>query len=183
MREIRKGQAQRGKGMTGGVFLGAECLAAIEAAGAESNIARKVDEVPGMEGTVFRTAQIFEEMCRRQSVTVAESVRPGVVRLIATELLANQKALPEAPTDRLETLTALQGAIGPELVKEFGERFKNSRSYFADAVRHAIDPRAFLQEMARAHTGKYEKKSACWTTEAKPNRGKRVKDTQLPLQK
>jgi hypothetical protein len=183
MREIRKGQAQRGKGMTGGVFLGAERLAAIEAAGAVSNIAQKVDEVPGMDGTAIRTVQIFEEMCRRQHVDVGESMRSLVVRLLATELLANREALPEAATDRLETLTAVQGAIGPELVKEFGERFKDSRSYLAEAVRHATNPRAYLQEMARAHTGKYEKKSACWTAEAKNSRGNRVEDPSSPPQK
>jgi hypothetical protein len=165
MREIRKAQAERGKGMTGGIFLDHQQLAAIEAAVVDSNLARKVEEAGQMDGAVFRTARIFEEMCRRQHVDVGESMRPWVVRLLATELLANQQALPEAATDRLETLTALQGGIGPELVAEFGERFKNSRSYFENAARYASNPREHLQKIARAHTGKYEKSSPCWTAE------------------
>ena len=182
MHVIRKGQAERGKGMMGGVFLGSEQLAAIEAAVVDSNLARKVEEAPELYGAVFRTAQIFEEMCRRQHVDVGESMRPGIVRLLATELLANREALPEATTGRLEALTALQGGIGPELVREFGERFKDSRSYFENAARHASNPREHLQKMSRMHTGKYEKSSPRWTTEVKRNRESRNETGRSPNQ-
>jgi hypothetical protein len=165
MREVRKGQAQRDKGMTGGIFLEPAQLAAIEAAVVDSNLARSVEEVPQMDGAVFRTARIFEEMCRRQNVDVGESMRPLVVRLLASELLANKEALPEAQKGSLESFTALQGGVGPELKQEFGERFRNSRSYFTGAVNCASHPREYLQEMASTHTGKYTKKASSWTAE------------------
>jgi hypothetical protein len=179
---VRKGQAERCKGMTGGIFLGSEQLAAIETAVVDSNLARKVEEAPELDGAVFRTAQVFEEMCRRQHVDVGESMRPRVVSLLAVELLANHQALPEATTDRLEALTALQGGIGPELVREFGERFKDSRSYFENAARHASNPREHLQKMSRMHTGKYEKSSPRWTTEVKRNRESRNETGRSPNQ-
>jgi hypothetical protein len=172
MREIRKAQAERAKGMTGGTFLEPSQEAAISAAIENSTLVQSVTDAGQMDVAVFRTARIFEEMCRRQSVDVSESMRKWVVRLLASELLANHHALPEASRDRLEILTALQGGIGPELKQEFGERFKHSRSYFKLAAGHT-DPREYLQEVATRQSGKYEKRSPYWTAEVKrsPERG------------
>ncbi len=167
MREVRKAQAECGKGMTGGTFLEPSQETAISAAIENSDLVQSVKDAGQMDGAVFRTARIFEEMCRRQHVDVSESVRPLVVRLLASELLANHEALPEASPDKLETLTALQGGIGPELNKEFGERFKHRPSYFAMAAQHAANPREYLEEIARTHTGKYTKQSPYWTAEGK----------------
>src|SRR5579871_133104 len=148
MRVVRKAQAERGKGLTGGTFLEPSQETAISAAIENSYLVQSVKNTGPMDG-VFRTARIFEEMCRRQHVDVGESMRPWVVRLLASELLVNREALPEASPDRLETLTAFQGGIGPELVAEFGERFKHSRSYFNEAAGHASNPREHLQRVAQ----------------------------------
>jgi len=172
MREIRKGQAERHKEISGGIFLEPRQEAAINPAIQKSHLVQSVSETGQMAGAVFRTARLFEEMCRRQHVDIGDSMRSWVVRLLATELLVNQNALPEAAQDRLETLTALQGGIGPELVKEFGERFKHSRSYFNQAAGHASNPREHLQAVAQPAEQKrrYEKKSPYWSAEVKRTR-------------
>jgi len=110
---------------------------------------------------------------------VSESMRPLVVGLLASELLVNREALPEASRDNgLENFTALQGGIGPELVKEFGERFKDSRSYFGEVPHHAATPREYLQKMATR--GKYEKKASCWTAEVRRHRRNGEEKPQTP---
>ena len=56
---VRKGQAERCKGMTGGIFLGSAQLAAIETAVVDSNLARKVEEAPELALPVYMLVVSF----------------------------------------------------------------------------------------------------------------------------
>jgi len=120
----------------------------------------------------------FEEMCRRLGMTVDSELRPSVVKLLAAELWVNQKAL-DAPSKKLVSATLYQGAIGPELQKEFG-RFAphafrdaaihypmNSRGFLRKAERQ-IDELAADPEFERFHERPYEFVRAALTHPSDP---------------
>jgi hypothetical protein len=148
MREVRLTQAQRGKTLSGRHWLGSKQQDAIAQATQSSALIAAVSESAQVNGQMNFLAEQFEEMCRRQGAVVEAELRPAVLKLLAAELFINQNAL-KGDAKEFIPVTVCQGAIGPELEKEF-EGFRNTPSVYGIAARdHASDPRAFLREVEK----------------------------------
>jgi hypothetical protein len=120
MQAVRVTQAESEKRFKGPNFLSLEQEEEIIDAARNSALVAAVKEHTQVDGGVNYLAERFEEMCRRQRMEVSKELRPAVVKLLATELLVNQKALDRLPVEKLIPVTASQGGIVPELKKEFG---------------------------------------------------------------
>lgn len=120
MQAVRVTQAESGKSMTGASLLSLEQEEAIIEAARNSALVAAVKEHAQVDGAVNYLAGRFEEMCRRQRMEVSKELRPAVLKLLVTELLVNHKALDGLPVEKLIPVTAYQGAVVPELKKEFG---------------------------------------------------------------
>jgi len=95
---------------------------------------------------VNRLAERFEEMARRQGAMVDAELRPSIVKLLAAELWANQRAL-DIPGERLLSGTLHQGAIAPELLKEFPE---HPRYVIISAIEnHPAGPREYIRRVGQ----------------------------------
>ncbi|MDD4616826.1 MAG: hypothetical protein PHW76_06925 [Alphaproteobacteria bacterium] len=86
----------------------------------------------------------FEEMCRRQKVSVPLVAHAGALRLLISELAINAKALKANP-NKLVPVTLYCGAIGPTLIRKFPDLAANT----IGTIRHAVDknpsdPEGFL---------------------------------------
>ena len=144
--EVRQIQSKSGKKFTGGNYLSSESQYAITKAATESAIVAGMSKAG--DGTAARDLfERFEEMCRRRKLNIEADLRAALVKILAGELLANHSALGGSAT-RLISVTVLQGAIGPDLTKEF-ERFRETPWVLATAaVSYPSDPRVFLRKVA-----------------------------------
>ena len=138
--EVRQIQSRSGKKFTGGNRLSPESQYAITKAATESAIAAGMS--PDCEGAAMHHLfERFEELCRRRKLHIEADLRAALVKILAGELLANHSALGGSVT-KLITVTVLQGAIGPDLMKEF-ERFRETPWIITTAaVNYPSDPRA-----------------------------------------
>jgi hypothetical protein len=120
MAEVRLAQAERASRFMGNNYLPPEQYQAITKAISGSELVTAVKESTQVDIPVNYLAERFEELCRRQGAAVDADLRPAVVKLLATELFANQQAL-GIPAKKLLSATLLHGAIAPELLNEFPE--------------------------------------------------------------
>ena len=135
MQAVRVTQAESGKTLAGSSLLSLEQEEKIIEATRNSALAAAVKEHAQVDGAVNQLAERFEEMCRRQLMElVSKELRPAVVKLLATELLVNHRALDRLPVEKLIPVTAYQGAVVPEVKKEFGHFF--SPWIIENAVKH-----------------------------------------------
>jgi len=143
MHEVRLAQAGSMEKMMGRNYLPPEQQQAIAQAVTNSALVAAVKESAQVDLAVNRLAERFEEMARRQGVRVVDAeLRPYVVKLLAAELWINHKTL-DVPVARLLSATLHQGAIAPELLKEFPQ---HPRYVVIKAVVHNPgDPRDFLR--------------------------------------
>jgi hypothetical protein len=143
---VRQIQSRSGKKFTGGNRLSPESQHAITKAATEIAIAAGMS-LAG-EGTAVRDLfERFEELCRRRKLYIEVDLRAALIKVLAGELLANHSALGGSVT-RLITVTVLQGAVGPDLIKEF-ERFRETPWIITTAaVSYPSNPRAFLRKVA-----------------------------------
>jgi hypothetical protein len=86
----------------------------------DSALVGAVKGAPQIDLPVNTLAERFEEMCRRNGAVMDDELRPSVVKLLAAELWINHISL-GAPADALRSATLHQGAVAPELLKEFPE--------------------------------------------------------------
>jgi hypothetical protein len=120
MRGVRL--TQRGRGRFGGAnYLAPETKRAITEALDNSALVAAVKKSAQADLPVNWLAERFEEMCRRQGTAVDVELRPSVVKLLALELWINNIALGEPGAEQLLAVTMRQGAIAPELLREFAE--------------------------------------------------------------
>ena len=151
MQAVRQLQAKCGKSMRGGTFLTEKQEAEIKKTIENSHLVQSLDASGELAPHVFRSMQVFEEMCRRHDVLLNERLRPSVMRLLASEFVVNGNAMPTALPKDLEALTALQGAIWPELAASFGGRFDQAQSYLQIAATFPSAPRDYLSDIAERH--------------------------------
>jgi hypothetical protein len=104
----------------GGRYIAPETKMAITEALSNSALVAAVKEAAQVDLPVNKLVERFEEMCRRQDAIVDAELRPAVAKLLATELWVNHIALSE-PAKNLVSATLHQGAIAPELLKEYAE--------------------------------------------------------------
>jgi hypothetical protein len=141
--EVRLAQAGSEKRFMGNNYLEPEQQQAVTEAVAGSELVAAVKQAAQVDLPVNYMAERFHELCRRQGATVDADLRPAVVKLLASELLANHHAL-GVPAKRLLSATLLQGAIAPKLLKEFPEL---PRYAVLRAMEYAPEaPRQFLRE-------------------------------------
>ncbi len=119
-----------------------------DACGSESNLVSAIKNAAQVDEAVNNLAERFEEMCRRQKISVNPELRPSVVKLLAAELWVNHQAL-GIPAEELIGVTVQQGAVGPELQSEF-DRFRDRPGVFTTAaIGYPSDPRSFLRKVAK----------------------------------
>lgn len=123
MRAVRAEQQAGGaKAQTGGNFLSVEQKQAISAATENSALIAAVKQSAKADLPVNHLIERFEEMCRRQGMNVDADLRPSVAKLLAAELWINHQSLGAGtPAKKLVSATLHQGAIAPELLKEFSD--------------------------------------------------------------
>jgi hypothetical protein len=149
MQAVRVMQAESGRTLAGQSLLSLEQEEAIIETARNSALVGAVKEQAQVDGAVNHLAMRFEEMCRRQRMEISKELRPAMLKLLATELWVNHKAL-RLPAEKVTPVTVYQGAIGPELEKGF-ERFRDKPWIFTTAaVSHASNPRGFLTKVAES---------------------------------
>lgn len=140
--EVRHIQSTSRKKFSGGNHLPPESQHAIADA-VNAAVTRKGGKVRVVRCLLER----FEELCRRRKCDIDPELRVALARVLAGELAVNRAALGESAL-KLIGVTVLQGAIGPDLVREF-ERFRDMPWVFTTAaLSHPADPRAFLRKVA-----------------------------------
>jgi hypothetical protein len=117
MRGVRLTQAGNDK-FIGRNWLSPEQQQDITKAISGSELVKALKQAAEVDLPVNHLAERFEEMARRQGVTMDAELRPSVVKLLAGELWANHSAL-GMPAEKLISATLHQGAIAPELLLEF----------------------------------------------------------------
>jgi hypothetical protein len=146
MQAVRVLQAESEKTLAGSSLLSLEQEEKIIEAARNSALVAAVKEHAQIDGAVNQLAERFEEMCRRQRMEMSKELRPAVLKLLATELLVNHKALDWLPVEKLIPVTAYQGAVVPEVKKEFGHFF--SPWIIENAVKHYPGhPRGYLSKV------------------------------------
>jgi hypothetical protein len=146
MQAVRVTQAESGKTMAGSSLLSLEQEEKIIEAARNSAVVGAVKEQAQVDGAVNQLAERFEEMCRRQQMKMKEELRPALHKLLATELLENHKAMDWLPVEKLIPVTTYQGAVVPEVKKEFGHFF--SPWIIENAVKHYPGhPRGYLSKV------------------------------------
>jgi hypothetical protein len=133
MRDIRLAQSESGKAQTGGNHLSPEQQQGITKAASSSALVAAIKESAGVDLPVNHLGERFAEMCRRQGEVIPAGLRGAVVKLLAAELWVNHKALDE-PAEKLISATLHQGAVGPDLLKEFSQ---HPRWVVATAMKNA----------------------------------------------
>jgi hypothetical protein len=142
MREVRLAQAGSDKKFIGRNRLSPEQQQAITQAIQDSSLVAAVKESAQLDLVVNRLAERFEEMARRHGMTTDGDLRPSVVKLLATELWVNQRAL-GVRSERMLSATLHQGAIAPELLEEFP---RQGAYVITTALEHAPNaPREFIR--------------------------------------
>jgi hypothetical protein len=86
----------------------------------------------------------FEEMCRRRRLNVPPHLRPAILGVLVTELQVNEQALKVSP-EKLISVTAYSGAVGPALPKEFPDFADTPGTFRRAVVSNPTDPRGFLR--------------------------------------
>lgn len=152
MRGVRLTQAGSAKKFMGSNRLSSEQQYAITDAISNSAFVRAVKESLQADRIVNHMAERFEEMARRQGSYIEAELRPAMVKLLAAELWVNQKSLEQQgvhiPAEKLISSTVHQGAVAPELIKEFGGQFPPSCIGLALARTPALT-RDFLSRVSR----------------------------------
>jgi hypothetical protein len=149
MQAVRVLQGESGKSMAGASLLSLEQEEKIIEAARNSALVAAVKEHAQVDGAVNQLAERFEEMCRRRRMEMSKELRPAVLKLLATERLVNQKAMDRLPVEKLIPVTAYQGAVVPEVKKEFGHFF--SPWIIENAVKHYPGhPRGYLSKVGEA---------------------------------
>ena len=120
MRAVRQARAGNETKFIGRNYLSPEQTRAITEAISSSGFVAAMKQAAQADLPVNKLAERFEEMARREGMTVDAELRPAVVKLLAAELWTNQRAL-GTPAERLISATIHQGAIAPELLNEFPE--------------------------------------------------------------
>jgi len=133
MHEVRLAQAGTPTRFSGRNRLYPEQTRAITQAMESSALVAAVKAAAQIDLPVNRLAERFEEMCRRQGMTMDAELRPSVVKLLAAELWVNQIAL-GVRAEKIMSATLHQGAVAPELLKEFPE---NPAYVITCALEHA----------------------------------------------
>ena len=90
---------------------------AIRQAAEGSGLANAMRKCLNIDVPVHALLERFEEMCRRQGAGVDADMRPYLVRLLSTELVANRQALGGNP-EKLIPFTLGNGALGPALIAD-----------------------------------------------------------------
>ena len=75
----------------------------------------------------------FEELCRRRKCDIDAELRVALGRVLAGELAVNHAALGGSAL-KLIGLTVLQGAIGPDLVREFQQFHRHAVGLYDGGV-------------------------------------------------
>ena len=154
MQAARVRQAESEKRFMGQSFLSDEQENAIIQAAGNSALVKAVKDDAQMDGAVNYLAERFEEMCRRIGFSIdrqphSKEQREAVVKLLATELFVNQKALNGLSAEELIPLTVRLGAVGPEFKKEFPQ-FERAQGVFEYAAKsNPGDPRSRLHEVVK----------------------------------
>lgn len=120
MREVRGAQTQM-KAFSGRNYLPPETTRSIAQALNDSSLVNRIKQAMQVDLLVNLLAERFEEMCRRQGVVVDAQLRPCVIKLLALELWINNIVLGRPGPEKLVAVTMREGAIAPELLKEFAE--------------------------------------------------------------
>lgn len=146
MRAVRIDQAEGFTRFVGRTRISQEQKQAITQAINSSALVAAVKEAAHADLPVNALAERFEEMCRRRGAVMTEGLRRSVVKLLAAELWVNHTALGAKP-ERLLSATVHQGAVAPELLKEF----PNYPKFF---ITHAMwgspaSSRAFLERLGK----------------------------------
>lgn len=145
--EVRRAQNASGKLQTGGNFLSPRQKLEVSRATAGSALVAAVKTSVNADLSVNYLAERFEEMCRRQEATVDAELRPSIVKLLAAELLVNQKAL-DVPAKKLISATLHHGAIVPELLKEYDKLPYSRLAVYSAVTARPGAPREFLERAA-----------------------------------
>ena len=151
MATMRQLQRDSETSLRGKMYLQPEQTAAITEITRTSHIVENVKESLGLDLALNTLCERFEEMCRRHRVTMDERMRPGVVRLLSTELALNFFALGGSPKD-LIAVTLHNGACGQDLITsaDFME-FRDTPSIFRRvAVNNPTDPRGAMRKWRAA---------------------------------
>lgn len=126
---------------------------AIRQAAEGSGLANAMRKCLNIDIPVHALLERFEEMCRRQGAAVDADMRPYLVRLLSTELVANQQALGGNP-EKLIPFTLDNGALGPALIAdaEFESLRETPGIFRRAAVGYAGPGKAkeFLRRVLRA---------------------------------
>ncbi len=146
MLEVRQAQVESGKRCISSVHLTTEQQYAITGAANASSFVEAVKQSTETDLPLQYLFERFEEMCRRRKIAIDAPLRPALVKLLAGELFANQRAL-GASAKQLVSVTLYQGAIGPELVNEFVEFRDRPGILRQAAVERSFDPRNYLRSV------------------------------------
>ena len=114
---VRKLQQESGRSLRGRAQLTPEQSYAITQGAENSGLVNGVKESLDIDIPIHTLFERFEEMCRRQNVMVDANLRPYAIKLLSTELVANQNALGGDP-EKLIPFTLGNGALGAELISD-----------------------------------------------------------------
>ena len=146
MRAVRQEQATAYTKFVGRNRISDEQKQAITQAIDSSALVAAAKDATHTDLLVNALAERFGEMCRRRGAEMTEGLRRSVVKLLATELWVNHTALGAGP-ENLLSATVLQGAVAPELLKEFPQLPAYAVAY---AMQHSpMAPHHALQRAER----------------------------------
>lgn len=160
MYNVRQLQARHEKSMRAKILFEARREAEIKKTIESSHLVQALDTSGDLAAHIFRSMRAFEKLCKRHNVEVNNALRPSMLHILASEFVVNREALPSARLKDLEALTALQGAIGPELAAAFDGRFKQgAQSHLQRAAMRPSAPKEYLAEIARRQEKRAKKKT------------------------
>ena len=142
--EVRHIQSTSRKIFSGGNHLPPESQHAIAAA-----VNAAVTGKGGKVRVVRCLLERFEELCRRRKCDIDPELRVALARVLAGELAVNHAALGGSAL-KLIGVTVLQGAIGPDLLREL-ERFRDMPWVFTTAALSSSGRSACLPPQGRRH--------------------------------
>jgi hypothetical protein len=98
--------------------------------------------------SMLRIMESFEKLCKRHQREVPNYLRAEILAQLVEELASNQEAL-RLPQEKLISVTAYAGAVGPAFMKEFPE-FADTPNIFRHAVTsYPSTPRNMLRQLRR----------------------------------
>jgi hypothetical protein len=151
MSTVRQLQCASGRSPRGRLWLSAKTVAACarESRRRHHNKLAPLACPPGLPpATLQRMYEAFEEMCRRQQITLPTELRSAVYRLLTAELALNSYFL-QAAAAQLVGATVYSGSLLhlPKAFTEFGHMpyvFRHA------AIHRPMDPEGFLRQAQKA---------------------------------